>query len=479
MTQSPNHSEAAPVVVYCNGCNERLVSADGICSRCGAVLDGTNADHLQETLLVHDWHGEGTYYAEPNEEFDALLGSELSVYQLESLIGSGGMGRVYLAKHRDLGRNCALKILSPRSSQANENYVGRFMNEGRATAALVHPNVVTIHAIGAGEGFHFLEMEFVAGRSLQRLLRDENRLTPVRATALAATIAEGLACAHHAGIVHRDLKPDNVLLNHQGIAKIADFGLAKRVASKSHPHVPHDLAGTPNFMAAELFQGEPACPASDVYALGVCYFLMLSGRLPFVATTVEELMSQVATEPLPNIRSLCPRVSLEMGECLSLLLAKSPRNRPRDGIEAAQLLRAVLGQTRDIESLLTEAFAGDPSVCWTREGHRYQLVLDLPDGRRQTLFIESSDHAASERLLLIYSTCCDADSNFYESALRLNSEIPHGGLAIREIDGRAKFVMVDTYPRATVDVEEIRRSILEVASRADAIERRLTGRDEH
>jgi len=445
-------------------------------------LDESDPVKLEETLLLHDWqgeewHGNEAYYAEPPEEFDALLGRELDVYQLKSLIGCGGMGRVYLAKHRDLDRHCALKVLSPRSSKKDEDYVSRFLNEGRATAALVHPNVVTIHAIGEAAGFHFLEMEFVAGRSLQKLLLDESRLTPIRATRLAATIAQGLACAHREGIVHRDLKPDNVMLSHRGTAKIADFGLAKRITTKPRENVPRDLAGTPNFMAPELFHGAPASTESDVYALGVCFFLMLTGRLPFVATSIEGLMSQVSHAPLPSFRRNCPRMTLEMGECLSLLLAKSPQNRPRDGIEAAQLLSAVLGHVRDIESLLTEAFAGSPLVRWTRREHRYELHLDLADGRKQTVFVETDDGSASERLLLIYSTCCAADPSFYESALRLNSEIPHGGLAIRKINGEAQFIMVDTYPRSTVDVEEIRRSVLEVGNRADMVEQLLTGQD--
>lgn len=475
MNSITEQSDAAPNVVFCPGCNERLATVDGECTRCGVILPDIMGDQLQETLLIHDWHGNGTYYKEPSEEFDDLLGSALSVYELESLIGSGGMGRVYLAKHRDLDRYCALKILSPKSAEIDQDYVERFVNEGRATASLIHPNVVTIHAIGQENGFHFLEMEFVAGRSLQRLLRDEQRLTPIRATALATTIANGLASAHRAGIVHRDLKPDNILLNHQGIAKLADFGLAKRISTLRQ--FPKDLAGTPNFMAPELFHGEPASPASDVYALGVCYFLMLSGRLPYVAKSIDELMAQVATEALPNIRDFNPRVSLVMGEVLSLLLAKSPRNRPCDGIEAAQLLQAVLGQTRDLESLLTDAFLNDPSIRWTRQDLRYRIDHELPDGRRQVLFVEPSDHHAGECLLLIYSICCPADPEFFETALRLNSQIPHGSLAIREIDGREMFVMVNSHLRSTVDVEEIRRSIIEVSTRADEIENRLTGED--
>lgn len=126
----------------------------------------------------------------------------------------------------------------------------------------------------------------------------------------------------------------------------------------------------------------------------------------------------MTTEPPPNVRDLVENVPLEMAECLSLLMAKSASNRPRDGIEAAQLLQAVAGQIRDIESLLTEAFPNRSDVVWRREGKRYRLDLSLPDGRRQVLFVETSDHSTAERLLLIYSVCCETQAEYYEEALR-------------------------------------------------------------
>jgi serine/threonine-protein kinase len=387
------------------------------------------------------------------------------------------MGQVFLAWHEHLQRKCALKLLLPQATR-DPDFLQRFLQEGRAAASLVHPNIVTTHAIGGEKGVYFLEMEFVAGRSLQRLLAEDGRLEPLRATALCARIAEGLSAAHRDGIVHRDLKLDNVLLTHQGIPKIGDFGLAKRVMG-SEGRLPDLLAGTPNYMAPELFSGNPATPASDVYALGVCYFLLLTGRFPYSGTSLAELIEAVTHAPLPRIRDELPGIPLEMAECLSLLLSKAPSNRPRDGTEAAQLLEAVCGQVRDLNSLLQEAFEGRPDVVWARHGEGYRVNLTFPDGRRQAAFLEPSRHAVSERLLLIYSICCDAQPAYFEQALRLNSEIPHGGLAVRDVDGRPKFVMLDTYPRATVDAEEVRRSVIEVAWRADFVEKLLTGLDVH
>lgn len=434
---------------------------------------------LNETFLCHDAEPGRTApaAAEGGEAEGAeLVGRTLDVYECRSLLGAGGMGQVYLAFHQKLHRLCALKVLHPRTARDDVDFPDRFRNEGRTAAALVHPNIVTVHATGECAGLFYLEMEYVAGHSLQWHIHRQHRLTPVRATVLAAAIAEGLSAAHRQNILHRDLKPDNVLLTPQGLPKIADFGLAKRIVDNSRNE---QLAGTPNFMAPELLMGSPATPASDVYALGVCYFLMLTGRLPFTGGTLAELRRSVHSQPLPNLREQIPELPLEMAECVALLLSKSPSNRPRDGIEAAQLLKAIAGEVRDIESLLQEAFAGFPSVRWSRTGRRYHLHVVLPDGRKQTLFIEPSDHRAGNRLLLIYSVCCPVKADYYETALRLNAEISHGAVAVREMDGEPHFVVADTYPRATVDAEEIRRSVLVVAYQADEIEKRLTGCDRH
>jgi serine/threonine-protein kinase len=334
-----------------------------------------------------------------------------------------------------------------------------------------------VHAIGLDRDYHFLEMEFVAGQSLRKLVEDDGPQDPVRATSLTLRVAEGLAAAHLAGILHRDLKPDNVMLTHLGVPKITDFGLAKRVVMHATPGSHVEVVGTPPFMAPELFQQYEATMASDVYALGVCYFFLLTGRLPYSAPVLSDLIHQVTHDPLPSLRREFPRIPLEMSECLQALLSKAIENRPRSAIEAVQLLSAVLGESEDLDDLMQAAFAHQSGVTWTREGSRFRVNLRFQDGRHQLVLVEPSDHAAADRTLRISSVCCPALSVYFEPALRLNSEILHGALAIAEIDGEAKFLMVDNYPRATVDPEEIRRSVLEVAHRADAIEKLLTGLD--
>ena len=482
-TRHPGANTRLFTAAFCPSCQFSYVPDNPLqaCPSCGQLLK-SEVDSFGNTILHEgkDSHaaanGSGPK-ASQAIEVDQLIGEQLGVYDIEALLGAGAMGRVYLARHRDLRRKCALKILPPALAESDPAYVARFMNEGQAAAALNHPNIVTVHAIGEERGYHFIEMEFVAGRSLRELVEEDGAQTPVRATALALRIAEGLAAAHTAGLLHRDLKPDNVILTHQGVPKITDFGLAKSVVINAKADQPAEFVGTPSFMAPELFEHHPATQASDVYALGVCYFFLLTGELPFHAGTLSELIDSIIHKPLPSFRSFNRSIPMEMAECASMLLSKAPQNRPRSGIEAVQLLQAVLGQAEDIESLLQKAFENHPEIRWSRQGQRYLIDLNFSNGRHQTAFVEQSDHAAADRLLKISSVCCSALSVYFEPALRLNAEILHGALAIAEIDNEAVFVMIDNYPLATVDPEEIRRSVLEVAHRADAIEKLLTGLD--
>lgn len=477
----PKDDLSATWTLFCVGCNERFPcdSGDEACPNCGYrfLFSDTSSD---ETIVSRPAEEEGfREIAKIAAEDDPLIGQSLHVYQCVSLIGSGGMGRVYLAVHNDLERRCALKLLSPRRAVCDEEYVARFIEEGRSAASLVHPNIVTVHAVGQVDGKHFLEMEFIAGRSLQQLITDESQLTVPRALSLIARTADGLAAAHRDDIIHRDVKPDNIMLTKRGEPKISDFGLAKRVLNRKGKPIADGVCGTPNYMAPELFLGDTATPASDVYALGVTLFLALTGQLPYKAQTLGQLRWQGRNEPVPNVREIRPDIPLEVATCVAKMTAPAPGNRPKDAVEASQLLHAVLGHERDLESLLIEAFRHEPGITWTRHEDFYTLVRSLPNNRSQTVFVEPSDHTVGDRLLLFYSICGPAQTEYYEQALRLNSEMLHGSLALRVINGEPHFVVVDTYPRSTVDPEEIRRTVLNIAQNADQVEHRLTGLDRH
>jgi serine/threonine-protein kinase len=394
-----------------------------------------------------------------------MIGARLGHYRIDALLGEGAMARVYRAHHLELQRSCALKVLSPEAVAADPRYLERFREEGRAAAALVHPNIITVHAIGEEDGYHFLEMELVAGGTLRDLLQQEGMLSVGRATEIAASLADGLAAAHASGITHRDVKPENVMLTRYGTAKLADFGLAKRFEVEGRAA----LSGTPAFLAPELFRGGTAGEKSDVYALGVAYHQMLTGDVPFMGPTLHVLIKRVTKEPVPVIDGL----AAPLQECHAALLAKDPDERPT-AAEATRSLMQALACARDIDALLLEAFSDHQDVRWRRDGNIFRLQLRFPDGRGQRVFLEQEDD-----LLHIYSTCCPADERHHAFALRLNAQLSHGAVAIRSVGGVEHFVMLDNLPLATVDAEAIQRGVVAVAHRADEVEQQLTGQDRH
>src|SRR5688572_19922890 len=218
-------------VLFCHGCNEKFaVSADDpACPHCGQTLLG-----LAEapTADLSDLADRGTCIlgTQPvDERSDKLIGRRLHTYQIEAFLGKGGMAKVYRGLHLTLERPCAIKVLNPSLVRKNPEFVKMFFAEARAAASLVHPHVVTIHSIAHDDGFHLIEMEYVRGRSLQSMLEWERRLDVTRGSEYLVQIASALAVAHGRGMVHRDIKPGNVLVTEANVAKLADFGLAKRV----------------------------------------------------------------------------------------------------------------------------------------------------------------------------------------------------------------------------------------------------------
>lgn len=413
---------------------------------------------------------------------DKLAGKTLGIYRCDTLLGRGAMGAVYLAFHHQLERRCALKVLSPKYVETDADYVSRFRQEAIAVANLHHPNVVMAYAVGKHDGLHFLEMEFVAGNSLQKTLDSQQRLSPTDALRITAQIADGLAAAHRAGVIHRDVKPDNVLMTKElhglGRAKIGDFGLAKRVRGRGEK-IFDDLVGTPHYMAPELFSGSQASPSTDVYALGVCLFRMLTGRLPFNGKTVKQLMSQAISQPFPDIRADCADLPNEIVELLNCLVHRDPAQRLRDADQAQPRLFSVLEEIRDVRQLLTDAFREETDIAWSAgEGiDEFDAIVKLRNGRRQRVLIAPSDDNVPFRQIQIFSIGGPASPDHYEVALRRNAVQPHGSIAVRDVDGQPHFVVVENHSRAKVAPDELCRSVRHIACHADAVEEFLTGQD--
>jgi serine/threonine-protein kinase len=322
-------------------------------------------------------------------------------------------------------------------------------------------------------------MEYVLGQTLQRYIECVGQPGPMRATHLMLQVATALAAAHRLNLVHRDIKPANVLLNEAGIAKLADFGLAKRVMGVGRFSKGHAPAGTPHYMSPELFDGHPADKRCDVYAMGVTFFYLLTGRLPFADRSFTDLAIRHAMDPVPDVLELCPDAPRDAIDIVNKCMAKEPSHRYEDAGQLVQEIRAVYGGLQCLESLVHEAVAELP-IQVSGSANRYSLLVSLPGGRSQTVFVEACNaEPIAERVVKIYSLCGLASPNYFQRALELNASIPHGSIAIEPVEGKPYFVMCNTYPRSTCDVEEIRRSVQSIARHADDVEHFLTGNDRH
>lgn len=265
-------------------------------------------------------------------------------YELVELVGVGGMGLVYRAEDRRLDLEVALKVLTPERA-GNREALERFERELVLARQVSHPNVVRIHDIGQDGDLHFLTMDYVSGRSLSSVLQEEGALPVDRAVAIAADLAEGLAAAHDKGVVHRDLKPANVLLDEDGRARITDFGVARSLATPG-PTRPGHVLGTPYYLSPEQALGEPVDGRSDLYALGLLLYEMLSGRLPFSSESFEESVAQRVSgrpRPLSEIKDDVPEW---LQQVIRTCLARKPEDRYPDADSLLSDLRTARASRR-------------------------------------------------------------------------------------------------------------------------------------
>src|SRR5213082_4028862 len=199
-------------------------------------------------------------------------------YKVLSRLGAGGMADVFLAEDEQLGRKVALKLLHRRFSE-DPGFVERFRREAQSAAGLQHPNVVGVYDRGGYDGTYYIAMEYLSGRTLKQLIRDEAPLDPVRAIDITVQILKAARFAHRHGVIHRDLKPHNVIVDESDHAKGTDFGIAR--AGASDMTETGSIMGTAQYLSPEQAQGHAVSAASDLYAIGIVLYEMLAGRVPF------------------------------------------------------------------------------------------------------------------------------------------------------------------------------------------------------
>jgi len=249
-------------------------------------------------------------------------------YKVESVLGSGGMGVVYRAVDQKLGQTIALKVL--RSGSASLDDLKREIVLARR---VTHENVCRIYDLEEIDGFECVSMEYIDGESLFDLRHRLGSSFPVgKGLDFSKQICRGLAAAHRMGVVHRDLKPENILIDSEGRARIMDFGIAS-AADMGTPEAPGTIVGTPQFMPPERLRGEAVDVRGDIYSLGVIFFEMFTGRLPFDADDIATLAAKVAFDPPPSPRDYNPEVPEELAMVLLRCLAKKPEERYHDVME--------------------------------------------------------------------------------------------------------------------------------------------------
>jgi serine/threonine protein kinase/Tfp pilus assembly protein PilF len=286
-------------------------------------------------------------------------GTKIGRYEIQSELGSGGMGVVYLALDTRLNRKIALKLL-PADLTDNKDRLDRFEQEARAASALNHPNILTIHEIGTDNGTHFIATEFVEGETLRALIMMDAPMRPSVALDLAIQVAAALSAAHAAGIVHRDVKPENVMLRTDGYVKVLDFGLAKLIETEkdrdaADPNAPTQrvyltnpgvVMGTAKYMSPEQASGKTVDGRTDIWSLGVILYEMLTGRHPFDGEMPTQIIARVLEREPEPLGSRGTAVPAELQRIVSKALMKDRGERYRD---IKDLLRDLKALKQDLE----------------------------------------------------------------------------------------------------------------------------------
>ncbi|HZF54493.1 MAG TPA: serine/threonine-protein kinase [Polyangiaceae bacterium] len=268
----------------------------------------------------------------PVDGKDPYLGTTFDKrYKIEQIIGEGGMGFVYLARHKVIDKKVAVKVLRNDMARDREN-LDRFLQEARAASSIGNPHIVDISDFGdLPDGSTYFVMEYLDGGSLSRLIEEEKPLSSDRICHIALQLTDGLSAAHASGIVHRDLKPDNVILVPRGadeeFVKILDFGIAKVMSTAEKLTMAGAVFGTPHYMSPEQAAGNPVDHRTDVYSLGIMFYEMASGSLPFNADNFMAILSQHMYQAPTPIREVAPECSLGLEAVILKCLSKKPEAR--------------------------------------------------------------------------------------------------------------------------------------------------------
>jgi serine/threonine protein kinase len=255
-------------------------------------------------------------------------GQKIPGYKVMGKLGAGAMATVFKAKQLNLDRFVAIKVL-PRKFTSNIQFIERFYAEGRAAAQLNHPNIVQAYDVGKAGEFHYFVMEYVDGRTVFDDIVKHKRLSEAEAINIVIQVSDALEHAHERGLIHRDVKPKNIMINQQGVAKLADMGLARAVSDKEMAEAEAGKAfGTPYYISPEQIRGEVNIgPPADIYSLGATLYHMVTGNVPFDGKNPSSVMHKHLKADLIPPDHVNPKLSAGISEVIEMMMAKDPRKR--------------------------------------------------------------------------------------------------------------------------------------------------------
>ncbi len=316
--------------------------------------------------------------------------SQIGDYKIVKKLGKGGMGEVYLAHQISLDRTAALKVLSKQLA-GKEDFIKRFYREARAMAKIDHPNAVRVYEVREDLGIHYVAMEYIDGKSLQKWMDQLGKLSVGDAVHVIMRCAEALQSAHAQHMIHRDIKPDNVMLTSKGAVKVADFGLAKALDDDLSMTQSGTGLGTPYYMAPEQARNAKHVDGrADIYALGVTFYYFLTGNLPFTGGSTIEVIQNKELGRYARIRSVNPQVSERLELVVDKMVMKDPEHRFKD---CAEMIKALAALGLENPSL---SFIDAPDKVVATSSATARSMASTPQVSRAVIPKSSAEDAAAK-----------------------------------------------------------------------------------
>ncbi len=320
-------------------------------------------------------------------------------YEIIRSIGEGGMANVYLGYDTILDRNVAIKVLRGDLSN-DEKFVRRFQREALSASSLAHPNIVEMYDVGEDDGIYYIVMEYIEGKTLKQLLKKRGSLTLSEAIDIMLQLTDGMAHAHDSYIIHRDLKPQNIMIKDDGQIKITDFGIAMALNSTQLTQT-NSVMGSVHYLPPEQASGKGSTIKSDIYSIGIIFYELLSGSLPFKGDNAVEIALKHMRDPLPNLREENPAIPQSIENIILKATAKNPKNRYEDAKEMHEDLLTALDDERMNEEPLKYKYPEHE----TENTKKLKKIEDIEQEEEKIAEkIEDNEEKTNKRIIIILSS---------------------------------------------------------------------------